>query len=105
MCPAKRHLLHAGLLRWRVCHAERHLLPLYLLVFQLVIVDICLHLQALSRARGVQSSRLLLRELKGRFRKYTDPGDTDHQTIFLVATSLDTRHRLLLSGSVPNKSS
>lgn len=46
-----------------------------------------------------KAAALLLRELKRRSTKYTDPGDTDQETIFLVATSLDPRHRLLLSGA------
>lgn len=99
MCPAKRHLL-------ATCRpTEVESVPCREAPFTTLsscipaIMDICLHLQALSRARAVQSSRLLLRELKRRFRKYTDPGDTDHQTIFLVATSFDPRHRLMLSGA------
>ena len=38
-----------------------------------------------------EAAALLLRELKRRFRKYTDPGDTDHESVFIVATSLDPR--------------
>lgn len=40
---------------------------------------------------------LLLSELKRRFRKYTDPGDASHDPIFLMATALDPRYRLILN--------
>ena len=38
-----------------------------------------------------EAAALLLRELKIRFRKYIIPGDTDHKSVFIVATSLDPR--------------
>ena len=40
---------------------------------------------------------LLLYELKKRFRKYTDPGDASHDPIFLMASALDLRYRLILN--------
>ena len=42
-------------------------------------------------------SRVLLSELKRRFRKYTDPGDVCHEPLFLMATALDPRYRLILN--------
>ena len=66
------------------------------------IMDLCLHLEEFKRnpePEVCEAAALLLRELKRRFRKYTDPGDTDHESIFIVATSLDPRYRLLLSAA------
>lgn len=43
------------------------------------------------------AAKLLLTELKRRFRKFTDPGDDSHEPLFLMATALDPRYRLLLN--------
>lgn len=42
-------------------------------------------------------ARSLLSELKRRFKKYTDPGDEDHDPLFLMAAALDPRYRVLLN--------
>ena len=36
-------------------------------------------------------------DLKQQFKKYTDPGDLDHEFLFLVATMLDPRYKVLLN--------
>ncbi len=46
----------------------------------------------LSHVAGILQS-----EHKRRFRKYTDPSDADHDPIFLLATMLDPRYKLILN--------
>ena len=43
------------------------------------------------------AATVLKRELTFRFRKYTDPHDDQHDPLFLVATLLDPRFKLLLN--------
>ena len=45
----------------------------------------------------IYASNTLPFELKRRFRKFTDPGDAKHNALFLMATALDPRYRLLLN--------
>ena len=40
---------------------------------------------------------VLQSELKRRFRKYTDPNDPEHDPLFLAATFLDPRYKVLLN--------
>lgn len=42
------------------------------------------------------AEQLLLRGLKKHFRKYTHPGDWEHEPLFLIVTALDPRYRLIL---------
>ncbi len=42
-------------------------------------------------------ARLMAVELKKRFKKYTDPANENHTPLFLMATALDPRYRLLLN--------
>ena len=42
-------------------------------------------------------SRVLLSELKRCFRKFTDSGDAHHEPLFLMATALDPRYRLVFN--------
>ena len=42
-------------------------------------------------------ARILQRELQRRFRKFTDPGDTEFNPLFAVATTLDPRYRVILN--------
>ena len=43
------------------------------------------------------AAKVLLSELTRRFRKFTDPSDICHDPVFLMATALDARYRLLLN--------
>ena len=42
---------------------------------------------------------MLQSEVRHRFRKYTDPQDSEHDPLFLVATLLDPRYKLLINPS------
>ena len=44
-----------------------------------------------------EAASVLLMNLKHRFRKFTDPSDTCHSPIYLAATCLDPRYKLLLN--------
>jgi len=62
------------------------------------IMDLTLHLEEFKSNPGVsEAAELLLTEPKRRFRKYTDPGNLEHEPLFLVATALDPRYKLLLN--------
>ena len=64
------------------------------------IIDLCLHLEEFKRHQEpevCEAAALLLWEIKRCFRKYTDPGDADHESMLIVANSLDPWYRLLLS--------
>lgn len=62
------------------------------------VMDLNLHLDEMKRNSEVSAAATKLQsELKKRFRKYTDPSDTNFEHIFLLATSLDPRYRLLLN--------
>ena len=61
-------------------------------------MEIMLHLEEMKRVPEMsQAASILLAELKYRFRKFTDPNDAEHEPIFLIATMLDPRYRLLLN--------
>lgn len=47
----------------------------------------------------IGASKILQSELQRRFRKFTDPNDSDHEPLFLMATALDPRYRVLLTAS------
>ena len=44
-----------------------------------------------------EAASVLLMNLKHRFRKFTDPSDTCHSPLYLAATCLDPRYKLLLN--------
>lgn len=44
-----------------------------------------------------QAASVLLVDLKWRFRKFTDPHDPDHCPVYLAATCLDPRYKVLLN--------
>ena len=44
-----------------------------------------------------EAATVLLSNLKERFRKYTDPSDPYHCPVYLAATCLDPRYKLLLN--------
>ena len=61
-------------------------------------MDLSIHLHELQQNSDVgEATQVLLHELKKRFKKITDPGDSDHEPLFLVATALDPRYKLLLN--------
>ena len=63
-----------------------------------IIMELNLHLEeqkCISELSGLASQ--LQSDLKRRFKKYTDPGDLDHESLFLVATMLDPRYKVLLN--------
>ena len=63
-----------------------------------IIMELNLHLEEqkrISELSGLASR--LQSDLKRRFKKYTDPGDLDHESLFLVATMLDPRYKVLLN--------
>ena len=61
-------------------------------------MDLSIHLHELQQNADVgEATQVLLHELKKRFKKITDPGDSDHEPLFLVATALDPRYKLLNS--------
>ena len=43
------------------------------------------------------AASLLLVNLKQRFKKFTDPHDADHSPLYLTATYLDPRYKMLLN--------
>ena len=47
----------------------------------------------------IGASKILQSELQRRFRKFTDPNDSEHEPLFLMATALDPRYRVLLTAS------
>ena len=61
-------------------------------------MDLSIHLHELQQNPDVgEATQVLLHELKKRSKKITDPGDSDHEPLFLVATALDPRYKLLLN--------
>ena len=97
---------------WKLLHAIQEMLEPFAIFTTLVqgedfttvscvipsIMDLTLHLEEFKSNPGVsEAAELLLTELKRRFRKYTDPGDLEHEPLFLVATALDPRYKLLLN--------
>ena len=42
-------------------------------------------------------AEILQRDLRRRFKKFTDPSSVDHNPLFIVATLLDPRYRLALN--------
>ena len=61
-------------------------------------MDLSIHLHELQQNADVgEATQVLLHELKKRFKKITDPGDSDHEPLFLVATALEPRYKLLLN--------
>ena len=63
-----------------------------------MIVDLNLQLEEINNHSEVGvAARILQGELKRRFKKYTDPNDSNFEPIFLLAASLDPRYRLILN--------
>ena len=63
-----------------------------------IIMELNLHLEEMKKVPELTVvSNLLQSELKRRFRKCTDPGDPDHEPLFLMATMLDPRYKVLLN--------
>ena len=63
-----------------------------------MIVDLNLQLEDINNHSEVGvAARILQGELKRRFKKYTDPNDSNFEPIFLLAASLDPRYRLILN--------
>ena len=63
-----------------------------------MIVDLNLQLEEINNHSEVSvAARILQGELKRRFKKYTDPNDSNFEPIFLLAASLDPRYRLILN--------
>ena len=64
------------------------------------VLELNLHLEQMKKVAGmVEPATTLLTELKRRFRKFTDPTSLDHDPLFLAATALDPRYRVLLNPS------
>ena len=64
------------------------------------ILELNLHLEQMKKVAGmVEPATTLLTELKCRFRKFTDPTSLDHDPLFLAATALDPRYRVLFNPS------
>lgn len=65
-----------------------------------VIMELNLHLEEMKKVKEVSKAASSLQvELKHRFRQFTDPGDVQHDPLFLVCTLLDPRYRLLLNNN------
>ena len=63
-----------------------------------IIMELNLHLEEQKHISEQSSlASRLQSDLKQRFKKYTDPGDLDHESLFLVATMLDPRYKVLLN--------
>ena len=61
-------------------------------------MEVNLHLEELKQSTELSDVAAVLQsELKRRFRKYTDPHDPEHDALFLTATFLDPRNKLLLN--------
>lgn len=97
---------------WKMLEAIRNLLHPFALFTSLIqgeeyttistvipsVMDLNLHLDEMSRNSEVGAAATELQsELKRRFRRYTDPNDSYFEHIFLLATALDPRYRLLLN--------
>jgi len=62
-----------------------------------IVMELNHHLKEMQMIADISKvSTILLSQLK-RFAKWTDPEALDHDPIYLVATILDPRYRLLLS--------
>ena len=65
-----------------------------------VIMELNLHLEELKKVPDLSNAATVLQsEVRGRFRKYTDLHDPEHGPMFLVATLLDPRYKLLINPS------
>ena len=63
-----------------------------------ILMELNIHLEESKKVPELHPVATLLQsEHKRRFKKYTDPGDQDHDPIFLLSTLLDPRYRLLLN--------
>ena len=63
-----------------------------------IIMELNLHLEEMKKVPELMNvSTLLQSELKRRFRRCTDPSDSDHEPLFLMATMLDPRYKVLLN--------
>ena len=63
-----------------------------------IVMELNLHLEETKKCLELKNvSCLLQSELKRRFRKYTDPNDSDYEPFFLMSTMLDPRYRVLLN--------
>ena len=63
-------------------------------------LELNLHLEQMKKVTGVaEPATTLLTELKRRFHKFIDPTNFDHNPLFLTATTLDPRYRVLLNPS------
>ena len=63
-----------------------------------IIMELNLHLEEQKHNSELSSlASQLQSDLKRRFKKYTDPGDLDYEPLFLVATMLDPRYKVLLN--------
>ena len=61
-----------------------------------VVMELSLHLEDMKKIPDVsQAESVLLVNLKQRFRKFTDPNYPDHSPLYLTATCLDPRYKLL----------
>lgn len=64
------------------------------------IMDLTLHLEEFkSQPQTATVADILLKELKHRFRQYTDPSDLNYNPLFVIATALDPRYRLILTAA------
>ena len=97
---------------WKCLHSLRNLLQPFAVFTALVqgeefttvscvlpaIMDLSLHLDELKENTDVaEAAQVLQKELKARFKKYTDPSDPNHESLFLIGTALDPRYQLLLN--------
>ena len=97
---------------WKCLHSLRNLLQPFAVFTALVqgeefttvscvlpaIMDLSLHLDELKQNTDVaEAAQVLQKELKARFKRYTDPSDPNHESLFLIGTALDPRYRLLLN--------
>jgi len=63
-----------------------------------IIMELNLHLGEMKKVpEMMEVSNVLQSELKRRFRRCTDPGDPNHDPLFLMATMLDPRYKVLLN--------
>ena len=97
---------------WKVLEGVKNLLQPFAVFTQLIsgedfttlssvypaIVELKMHLEEFSKQNEVRVAvKVLLSELTRRFQKFTDPSDECHDPLFLMATALDPKYRLLLN--------
>ena len=68
-----------------------------LINFYVVCCVLCYNLQVKKQSGLSGAASLLKAELNARFKKFEDPSQSDFDSLFVIATALDPRFRLVLS--------